>query len=182
MTTTCARSDIMSGISLAGSVDSRGSCDNNRTSVGLRALRVTQSWPSANGALISEELWRLEQNQVWKRVWQWACLKRTSQTREVTWSIRSATSPCWCSARHGVVRAFHNVCQHVEPLRSGTAPPRGHRLPYHRWTWDCGATSSTSRPRRVPRLRRCLLLTQLGPLRIWEVSSSSISTVRPSRS
>jgi phenylpropionate dioxygenase-like ring-hydroxylating dioxygenase large terminal subunit len=24
---------------------------------------------------ISEELWRLEQNQVWKRVWQWACLE-----------------------------------------------------------------------------------------------------------
>jgi len=39
--------------------------------------------------------------------------------------------------------------------------------PYHRWTWTCGATSSTSRPRRFPDFDDAASHST-RPLQIWE--------------
>jgi len=97
---------------------------------------------------------------------------------------QSATSPCWCSRRRRVVRAFHNVCQTVgtgsvrEP-----APPERTSLPVS--PLDLGPAG---RPQAVPDRDgfpdfddACFSLNSVR-CEIWEGSSSSISTVRPSRS
>jgi len=110
------------------------------TSVGLRALRVDAIGGRVpTERYISEELWRLEQNQVWKRAWQWACLEEDlpNPGSYVEYQVGDQ-SVLVLRGDDGVVRAFHNVCQHRgNRLRSGTGTAREDiACPYHRWTWD----------------------------------------------
>jgi phenylpropionate dioxygenase-like ring-hydroxylating dioxygenase large terminal subunit len=88
---------------------------------------------------LSADLWRLEQERVWKKVWQWACLEDDlpDPGSYVEHQIGDQ-SILVLRGDDGQIRAFHNVCLHRgNRLRSGTGTAKTElACPYHRWTWD----------------------------------------------
>jgi len=88
---------------------------------------------------LSPELWRLEQERVWKKVWQWACLEEDlpDAGSYVEHQIGDQ-SILVMRGDDGQIRAFHNVCLHRgNQLRSGSGTVKNDlTCHYHRWAWN----------------------------------------------
>ena len=88
---------------------------------------------------IDREFADLEQRQLWRRVWQWACLlEDVAQVGDFYEYQYADQSVLILRGADGALRAFHNVCPHRgNRLRTGTGTlPDELACNYHRWTWD----------------------------------------------
>lgn len=108
--------------------------------VGLPQLRVdTEGRRVPKERYLSHDLWHLERERVWKKVWQWACLEDdlANAGSYVEHQIGDQ-SILVMRGDDGAIRAFHNVCLHRgNRLRSGSGTAKTDlACPYHRWTWD----------------------------------------------
>lgn len=80
----------------------------------------------------------LEQERLWKKVWQWACLEDEvpdpgsyyeHQVGDQSYLITRGAD--------GTLRAFHNVCLHRgNRLRQGAGTAKELTCHYHKWSWD----------------------------------------------
>lgn len=108
--------------------------------IGLDRLRID----SEHGLVpkeryLSPALADLEQEKVWKKVWQWACLEDDVPNPGSYYEHQiGAQSILILRGDDGALRAFHNVCPHRgNRLRSGNGTLKTElSCHYHKWTWD----------------------------------------------
>ena len=85
----------------------------------------------------SADFHHAEVERVWKRTWQLACRERevSSPGDYVTYDI-AGQSVVIVRGADGVLRAFHNVCQHRgTPLTTGRGSAAELECSFHGWTW-----------------------------------------------
>lgn len=88
---------------------------------------------------LSKAMAELEQEKLWKKVWQWACLEDDVASPGSYYEhLIGDQSILVLRGDDGRIRAFHNVCPHRgNRLRSGSGTLKTElSCHYHKWTWD----------------------------------------------